>query len=292
MKRFREVVQSGQFSISTELTLKKESTVGDINRQVDALGGMVDGIQVADNPWSWTQMSAISAASLLLRSGVDPITTLSCRDKNRIALHSELVGLRAMGVTSLLLMRGRGIPNDHPLQAEAVFDTSGQELVEMANDLNADPGIDRDEMFFIGTTARVFRPGENWKSKMLKVRSKSGAQFLQTQLCFNPNIIRRYIEALVREKLTWKYSVIVSLAVLPSVETVIWLMKNLPDAKIPVNLAKRIESAADPALEGIKICSELMQEISEIPGISGVNLMTMGDPESIVKAIKASGLRA
>jgi len=292
LKLFRDVVQSGKFSISTELTLKKESTVGDINRQAEALGEMVDGIQVVDNPWSWTHMSAVSAASLLLRSGVDPITTLTCRDRNRIALQSELVGLRAMGVTSVLLKRGQHIPKNHPLQASNVFDTTGLELLKMTNELNEDRSINQGETFFIGTTARAFRPGEKWKSNALKIRARAGARFLQTQLCFNTNIIRRYLEALIREKLTWKYSVIISLAVLPSVETVTWLLKNLPDTQIPINLARRLESAADPGREGIMICAELMQEISEIPGVSGINLMTMGDPESIVEAIKASGLRA
>lgn len=292
MKRFRDAVQSNKFSITAELTLKKESTANDINRQVDALGAMVDGIQVTDNPWSWTQMSAVSAASLLLRRDVDPITIMTCRDRNRIALQSDMVGLRAMGVTSILLTRGQRVPGDHQLEATAVFDTTGRELVRMANDLNEDPSTAADEKFFIGTGARAFPPGNQWAAKSLKARSQAGARFLQTQLCLNTNIINKYVEALVKEKLTWKYAVIVSLAVIPSVATVLWLMKNLPDAKIPISLGKRIESAADPALEGIKICAELMQEISEIPGVSGVNLMTVGDPISITEAIKASGLRS
>ena len=291
MKRFRDTVQSGKFSLSTERTLKREPSADDINRQVDALDGLVDGIQVADNPWPWSQMSALSAASLLLRRGVDPIAVLSCRDRNRIALQSDLLGLRAMGVTSIVTTRGQMIPKNHPVQATAVLDTTGLELLALANDLNQDPFISPQERFLIGAMARVFRPGDNWKSKSPKAKAKAGARFLQSQLCFNTNIIRRYVEALIREKLTWKYPLIISLAVLPSVETLVWLLKYLPDTKIPVNLAKRFESAADPAREGIRICAELMQEISEIPGVSGVNLMTMGDPASIVEAIKASGLR-
>ena len=291
MKRFRDVIQGGKFSLSPELPLKRESSAADMDRQLDALDGLVDGIQVADNPWPWSQMSALSAASLLLRRGVDPIAVLSCRDRNRIALQSDLLGLRAMGVTSIVTTRGQMIPKNHPVQATAVLDTTGLELLALANDLNQDPFINPQERFFIGAMARVFRPGDDWKSKSPKAKAKAGARFLQSQLCFNTNIIRRYVEALIREKLTWKYPLIISLAVLPSVETLVWLLKYLPDTKIPVALAKRFESAADPAREGIRICAELMQEISEIPGVSGVNLMTMGDPASIVEAIKASGLR-
>ena len=123
-------------------------------------------------------------------------------------------------------------------------------------------------------------------------RAIAGAQFLQTQLCFSADIVRTYVEALVREKATWKYSIIVSLAVLPSVETAIWVKKNLSDSKIPPSVMKRLTNADDAEAEGVQICAELMQEISQIPGVSGINLMSMGNTEAIPAAIKASGLRA
>jgi methylenetetrahydrofolate reductase (NADPH) len=86
--------------------------------------------------------------------------------------------------------------------------------------------------------------------------------------------------------------VIVSLAVLPSANAAIWFKKNMPAVNIPMKLVERLDGASNPEFEGVKICSELMQEISEIPGVSGVNLMTMGDPDSIPAVIKASGLRS
>jgi methylenetetrahydrofolate reductase (NADPH) len=96
----------------------------------------------------------------------------------------------------------------------------------------------------------------------------------------------------VRLNLTWKYAVIISLTVLPSVEAAIWLKRNMRQAKIPSRLVERLENVADAELEGIRMCAELMQEISEIPGVSGINLMTAGNPEAIPAAIKASGLRS
>ena len=291
MRTFREAVQGKEFSISAELSLRREFTARDVHRQIDVLGEMVDGIQVTDNPWSWVQMSAVAAAGLVLQKGIDPIPWLTCRDRNRIALQSDLVGLRAMGVTSVLLTRGQPVASDHQIKAKTVFDTTGRELVAMANALNDDPSLGPAEELFIGTGARAFRAGAKWQAKSLKARADAGARFVQTQLCFNTDIIRPFIEALVRTKLTWKYAVIISLAVLPSVKTAIWLKENMREVKIPVRLVERLRDAVDAELEGVKICSELMQEISEIPGVSGVNLMTMGNPESIPAAIKASGLR-
>jgi methylenetetrahydrofolate reductase (NADPH) len=292
LRKYREAVQSKDFSISAELSLRQDFTAIDVHRQVDTLADMVDGIQVTDNPWSWVQMSAVAAASLVLQKGFDPIPWLSCRDRNRIALQSDLIGLRAMGVSSVLLTRGAQVPGHHQLKAKTVFDTSGHDLVAMAQALNDDPSTGPGEDLFIGTGGRAFRPGKKWQAKSLKARADAGARFIQTQLCFNTGIIRAFVDALVRTKLTWKYAVIVNLAVLPSSKTALWMKKNMREVQIPASLGERLQSAADPELEGIKICAGLMQEISEIPGVSGVNLMTMGNPDSIPAAIKASDLRS
>jgi len=292
LRTFREAVQSNDFSISAELTLRQEYTAADVYRQADALAGLVDGVQVTDNSWSWVQMSPLAAASLLMQRDIDPIPLLTCRDRNRIALQSDLAGLRAMGVTSLLLTRGHRVPKDHHLQAATVFDTTGRELVAMAHAMDDDPSIGPEQQFFIGTGARVFLPGINWRAESLRARADAGAQFLQTQLCFNIDTIKAYVEALVRAKLTWNYSVIVSLAALPSAKTARWLKDNLTDSRIPDWVIEKLEAAPDPEREGIRICAELIQEISAIAGVSGVNLMAMGDAKAIPAAIRASALRS
>jgi len=292
LRKFRDAVQGKDFSISAELSLRREFTASDVHRQVDTLGEIVDGIQVTDNPWSWVQMSAVAAASLVLQRGIDPIPWLTCRDRNRIALQSDLLGLRAMGVSSVLLTRGQAVSKDHQVEAVTVADTTDRQLVAMARTLNEDASLGKEEELFIGTGARLFRAGAKWQAESLKARADAGARFLQTQLCLNTDIIRAYIDALVRTKLTWKYAVIITLAVLPSAKTAIWMKKNMREVKIPVPLVERLQDADDAEFEGIKICAELMQEISEIPGVSGINLMTMGNPESIPAAIKASGLRS
>ena len=290
MRKFKDALQSDGLSISAELTLTQESRAADIQLQAKAFAGLVDGLQVTDQAWSWIQMSPTAAASLLLQNDIDPIPLLTCRDRNRIALQSDLTGLRALGVTSLLLTRGHRVPKDHHLAASTVFDTTGRELIAMASSMNDQAGIEAGEAFFIGTGARMFRPGINWRAESLNARAAAGAQFLQTQLCFNIDLIRHYLDSLVRAKLTWKYSVIVSLAVLPSVKTALWIKDNLVDSRIPDEVMARLEQSQEPESEGVKICAELMQEITRIPGVSGINLMTLGDAGAIAAAIKASGL--
>jgi len=292
VKTFREAVQGEKFTLTAELTLSRRSSADDVRRQADILGRYVDAVQVTDNPYAWVQMSATSAAGILVNHGIDAVPILTCRDRNRIALESDLLGLRAMGVTSLILTRGHKVPKKHVVQGANVFDMTGKELIALASSMGEDEELPPGRAFFIGTGSRIFRPNPGWQAESLTERAAAGARFLQTQLCFNLDILRHYMQAMVEAKLTWRYSVIVCLAVLPSAVTAQWVKKNLSDSRIPKPLIARLQDAADPAAEGVRICAELMQEISEIPGVSGVNLMTTGDMDAIPAAIEASGLRS
>ena len=283
MTTFRKAVQGEGFAISAELTIGKESTADDIRRQADSLAGLVDGIQVTDNPYAWVQMSALAASTILVDHGFDPVPIMTCRDRNRLALQSDLVGLQAVGVENVMLMRGHRVPKDHSVPASTVFDLTGQELIALAASLDGD--------FFIGTGARLFRPGPRWQAESLVRRAKAGAQFLQTQICFNMDVLQRYIKQFLAVGLERDYSVMVSLSPLPSATTARWVRKHLSDSRIPAEVIRRLEGAADPEQEGIRICAEMMQQIAEIPGFSGVNLMTTGDPAALRETIRASGLK-
>lgn len=289
MKTFREALQRNDFTLTAELTLRRDSTSRDIAKQADLFRGKVDGIQVTDNPLAWVHMSAVSAASLLLQNDMDPIPILSCRDRNRIALQSDLLGLRALGVTSLLLMRGRRVPKKHALHASTVFDLSGLELIAMANAMNEE--IDGQvPSFLIGTGTKVHRARKGWQAEPLQARAQAGAQFVQTQLCYNRQILRHYMDRLIQARATWQYSVVVSLTPFPSADTARWMKEQMSDSKIPMGIIRRLEQAKDPEAEGVRICAEAMQEISEIPGISGIHLLSTGSPELLVAAIDAAGL--
>ena len=289
MKTFREAVQGEQFTLTAELTLKRGTTADEVRRQADVLARYVDAVQVTDNPYAWVQMSAVSAAAILLGHGIDPLPILTCRDRNRIAVESDLLGLRALGVTSLILTRGHKVPKRHAVPAANVFDISGRDLIALAAAFEEEDSSAKG--FFIGTGARVIRPKADWTADSLGARAAAGARFLQTQLCFNMDILRQYMRAMVEARLTWRYSVVVSLAVLPSAVTAQWVKQNMSDSRIPKPVIQRLEKASDPGQEGIRICAELMQEVAEIPGVSGINLMTTGDEAAIPAAIEASGLR-
>lgn len=291
MRTFRQATQSGAFTITADLTLQGLSGSDDVARQVDLLGPCVDAIQVSDHAWNAVQMSCLAAASLVLRQGVDPIATLTCRDRNRIALYRDMLGLRALGVTSILISRGPEIASNQPFKAQAVFDTSVAQLIAMATGFKElDPPVP-DKEFYIGVGAKVLRAHDGWDAKSLRERSGAGARFLQLQLCFNLDMLRQYMQSLIARRLTWDCSVIVTLAPLPSAEAARWMKKHVGGARITRAVIDRLEAAADPKREGVEICAEWMREIAAIPGVGGIHLMSMGSPESIKASIVASGLR-
>ncbi len=256
--------------------------------QAELFMDRVDAVQVLDNPLAWVHMSPVAAAALLLEAGLDPVPTLTCRDRNRIALMSDLLGLRALGVESLVLWRGRRVGPNHALHPSTVFDMTGRELIAMAAGLSEEiPG----PRFLIGAGARVQRVRPNWTGESLSARCAAGAGFLQTQLCFDVDLLRHWLEALVGLRLTWRSSVVVSLAVLPSAKTARWVSEQMSDSAIPEHIIGRLESAADPLAEGVAICAETMRAVAALPGVSGIHLVSTGDPGAVAAAIDRSGLR-
>ena len=285
---FRESAQSETFTITAELTLRRETTADDVRRQAGMLGPWVDAIQVSDNPYAWVQMSSLSASAILVEQGIDPVPIMTCRDRNRLALAGDLAGLKALGVSSVMLIRGHRVPPNHSVKASTVFDLTGRELIELAAGMK-DPGAAQG--FYIGTGGRVFRPNRGWRGESLLSRSDSGARFVQTQMCFNVEMLRHYMKRFRASGLAERYAVMVSLSPLPSAETAKWVKENMGDSRIPADLVQRLAGADDPEHEGILICAERMREMARIKGISGVCLMTTGNPEAIPEAIRESGLR-
>ena len=291
MKTFHAAIRTQAFTLTGQLKLADGTTPAELLEQAELLRPYVDAVQVTDNPSGLVHMSPLAAASLLLQAGIDPIVQLSCRDRNRIALQSELLGAAAIGVSSLLLQRGDKLPKDYQPKTKQVFDIGAKRLVGAAKAIQQDPRLANAEKLFIGTIALAFDPAVNWKPSALLGRSDAGARFIQTQLCFDVDALRRYVRKLSAAKLTHRVHVIVSLGTLPSADAARWLQQNLRGSVMPKAVIKRLEQARDPEQEGISICAELLQQVAEIPGVDGANVVTPGDLETVPAAIQASGLR-
>ena len=290
MKRFQDAIRSQPLTVTADLALDRRTDVDEIRRQARLLGPLVDAIQVPDAHDGRLQMSVLAAASILLGEGVDPLVHLTGRDRNCIALENDLLGLGAMGVTSLLLTRGEELPSGYKPPTRQVLELSGEDLVTTALQLGEDESIVAAPEFCIGTAATVFAPKKAWTPKSLLARADAGVAFIQTQVCFNMKALRRYMTHLVESRLTWRCAVVVSLAVLPDAASARLMRQHLHGTVMPEKVVQRIAQAADPEQEGIRLAVEKIQRLREMPGVSGVNLMTQGPPELIAATIQAAGL--
>ena len=291
MKTFHAAIRTQAFTLTGQLKLANETTPAELLEQAELLNPYVDAVQVTDNPNGEVHMSPLAAASLLLQAGIDPIVQLSCRDRNRIALESELLGAAAIGVSSLLLQRGDKLPKGYGPKTKQVYDIGAKRLVGTARAIQQDARIAHAEKLFIGTIALAFDPAADWKPSALLGRSDAGARFIQTQLCFDVDALRRYVRKLSAAKLTHRVHVVVSLGTLPSADAARWLQQNMRGSVMSKAVIKRMEQARDPEQEGVNICAELLQQVAEIPGVDGANVATPGEIETLPAAIQASGLR-
>jgi methylenetetrahydrofolate reductase (NADPH) len=290
LRTFRDAIRTRPFTVTADLALDRATDAAAVRRQARLLAPLVDAIQVPDAHDGRLQMSGLAAAAILLGEAIDPLVHLTGRDRNRIALENDLLGLGALGVTSLLLTRGEELPAGYKPPTRQVLELSGEDLVTTAVQLGEDESIRAVPGFCVGTAATVFAPKAGWTPKSLLARVDAGVAFVQTQVCFNMKALRRYMEHLVSARLTWRCAVVVSLAVLPDAASARLLRQHLHGTVMPEKLVQRIAQAADPELEGIRVCAEKIQRLREIPGVSGVNLMTPGPAELLVEAISAAGL--
>ncbi len=286
---FKDSLKTKDFVVTAHVNLAEVPDADSLLRQGEILRPAVDAVQLPDS--TQMHMSGVAAAALLIQQGIDPIVHMNCRDRNRIALHKDLMGAAALGVTSILVMRGKKIPDIKKLGVRTVYDIPALEFMAYVQSLKQDEDMSLVPEFLVGANAEIFDPEADWTPKNLIRKCDAGANFVQLQICFDLDVARNYMARIVASKLTHKASFIMALAPLPSADVARWVRDNVKGALVPEPIIERLERASDPELEGIEICAELMRELATIPGVSGANLLSLGRLETIPAAIEASGVR-
>jgi methylenetetrahydrofolate reductase (NADPH) len=256
----------------------------------------VDAINATDGSGANCHMSSVAVCALLTRVGYSPILQISCRDRNRIAIQGDILGAAAMGVANLLCLTGDGVQaGDHP-QAKPVFDLDCMSLTEIARRLR-DEGrfesgraLTRRPKVFLGAVENPFAPPYDWRPLRLAKKIAAGAQFIQTQYCFDVPRLRQFMTQLDDLGLLDSIFILVGVGPLPSARTAEWLRHHVAGVHIPDAVVQRLAGAAKPKAEGRQICIELIQEIREIKGVSGVHVMAYRQEEAVAEVIDASGV--
>lgn len=237
-------------------------------------------------------MAGLAAASLLIADGIDPVLHIASRDQNRIAIRSELLGAVAIGVTSLVLERGDRVsgrlrPRAKTSKPAKVGSVKMLKVAKRLSDYQLQQG---EPELNLGTLATVVEPAVDWQPQALNTKADGGARFVQSRLCADAGLLRRYVAALVETQFIHRCQIIVSVPVLPSGEAARWINEHRRTDVIPQSVIRRLDAAVSPELEGVDIAAELLRELRGIPGISGANFVTQGDINTIPAAIDAANL--
>jgi methylenetetrahydrofolate reductase (NADPH) len=292
--RFERVLRAGGFAVTTELAPPDSADPEDVYRRARVFDGYVDAINATDGSGANCHMSSIAVCALLTRVGYAPIMQISCRDKNRIAIQGDILGGAAMGVCNMLCLTGDGVQaGDHP-QAKPVFDLDCVSLLDIARTLRDDHHFQSGRKItfaprvFFGAAENPSGLPHDWRALRLAKKVAAGAQFIQTQYCYDLALLEGFMDQVEALGLDGKVFILVGVGPLRSAKTAEWMRKNVPGMHVPDALIARLAGAKDQAREGREICIELIQTIREMRGVHGVHIMAYRQEESVAEIVDRS----
>lgn len=294
--RLERVLRSGEFVVTAELAPPDSALAEDVYERARLFDGYVDGMNATDGSGAHCHMSSVAMCALLTNVGYSPVLQISCRDKNRIAIQGDVLGAAAMGVSNVLCLSGDGVQvGDHP-EARPVFDLDSMSLLETirimrdeSRFLSGRP-ISSPPQMFLGAAENPSAPPLDYRPYRLAKKIAAGAQFIQTQYVFDIEQLRTFMAKSRDLGLLEKCFIIPGVGPLASARTALWIRNNVPGINIPDTIIKRLEAAQEPKQEGRKICVELIQQIREIEGVSGVHVMAYRQEEAVGEIIQQSGV--
>lgn len=289
--KLEQVLSAGKFAVTSELGPPATGDADNIRKKAEYCRGFVDGVNLTDNQTAIVRMSSISAAAIVISCGLEPVVQMVCRDRNRIAMQSDILGAAALGVKNILLLSGdHQTFGNHP-ESKNVYDLDSMNLIAMVKKMRDEkqflsgvPIKDHEPRMFIGAVANPFADPLEFRVVRLAKKVEAGADFVQTQCIFDIPRFTKWMNMVVEEGLHEKVYIMGGITPVKSHKALIYMKEKVAGMSIPDELIKRMESASDPKEEGVKICLETIEAIRGIKGVSGVHLMPIGW-ESITSVI-------
>ncbi len=293
----QSLLDEKKFVVTAEITPKLTANPDDILRQAQPLKGIADAVNVTDGAGARVAMSSLAVSALLVQDGIEPVLQMTCRDRNRIAIAADLIGASALGIHNLLALTGDDPKTGDEPDAKPVFDLNSGNIIELAQGLSGEGktasgrDLSTSASLFVGAADAPFDPPAEWQPKGLLEKIESGAQFVQTQFCFEPDVLKRYLGRLEDFGVLDKTFLIVGVGPIASARSARWMNENLFGVTVPEKTIKRLDDADDEAAEGLKVGVELIQACQEMPGVSGVHVMAAAQGASrSAEVIEASGV--
>ncbi|NLU49462.1 MAG: methylenetetrahydrofolate reductase [Syntrophomonadaceae bacterium] len=294
--KLERILQSGSFAVTAEVGPPKSCNAAFVRKKGNLLRGYADAFNVTDNQTAIVRMSSIAAGIVLQQEGLEPVIQMTCRDRNRIALQSDVLGVAALGIPNILCLTGDHQSfGNHP-EAKNVFDLDSIQLIHTVRTMR-DEGrfICGEEMkvrpdVFIGCVENPFADPFPFRVTRLKKKIEAGAQFVQTQCVLEMERFRRFMEMVCEQGLHERAAVLAGVMPIKSARMARYMQKNVAGMMVADDICERLEKAQDVQEEAINIVVEQIAQIREIPGVRGIHIMAVAWEEVVPEIVRRAGL--
>lgn len=294
---FERACASGNFVVTVEIAPPDSADPSTLLARANRFAGLVDAINITDGAGGNCHMSSTAAAAILVTHKYTPVCQIVCRDRNRIAVQGDILGAAALGVRNILCLTGDDVSQgDHP-ESKPVFDLDSVSLLAIAcrmrdrAEFASGRRIEVAPDLFLGATANPFVPPHEDRIYNLEKKIAAGAQFIQTQFCFDTDRLQRFMAAVRARGLHRRAAIIVGVGTLSSAKMLRWMAHHVPGVHVPESMIARIEAAKDQRAEGLEILVETIRALRAVDGVAGVHLMGHRNEEILAEAIRRSGVR-
>lgn len=312
------ILRAGHFAVTGELGPPQSADGAVIREKAQLLKGYCDAANITDNQTAIVRMSSIGAGTILVQEGLEPVIQMTARDRNRLAIQSDLLGAYALGMRNLLCLTGDHQQfGNHPT-AKNVFDIDSLQMVHMVSDMRdehvfqcGDAFKGQEPRFFVGAAAAPFADPIDFRPIRLAKKVQAGANFIQTQLVYDVPAFERYMSKVRELGLPEKVFILAGVGPLKSPGMARYMKNNVPGILVPDELIERMTAAGAPwagkkkdeltaddkrervqawRQEGIQICIELIQQLRQIEGVAGVHIMAIEWEEAVKPIVEGAGL--
>lgn len=292
------MLRSGRFAVTAELAPLDTSDQQAVLEKALVLSEVCDAINVTDASGAHVHMSSLAACAVLTHSDYEPVFQMGCRDRNRIAQQGDLLGAAALGIKNVLCLTGDGVQAGDQPQAKPVFDLDSMQLLTTARIMRdqamflSGRKIDVPPRLFLGAAENPFVPPYEMRALRLAKKIAAGADFIQTQYCFDVLMFKRFMKRVQEMGLHEQVFILVGVGPLRSAKSAEWMRGNVPGVHIPDAVVERLRKtpAAQQREEGLQICIEIIEQVRQIEGVHGVHVMAYRQEETVAELILRTGL--
>ncbi len=294
--RLESVLDKGKFAVTCECGPPKSADGNVIREKAKLLKGNADASNITDNQTAIVRLSSMAAATILLQEGIEPIMQMTCRDRNRIGIQSDLLGAAAVGIKNVLCLTGDHQKfGNHP-QSKGVFDLDSIQMIDMVKRMRDEKKFQSGEemdvppKLFIGAAENPFADPFEFRVARLEKKVVAGADFIQTQGIYDVERFEKWMAGIREKGLDKKVHILGGVIPFKSSGAAKYIAKKVPGMLVPKDMLERMKKAQDAKAEGVKIAVETIEALKKIEGVHGVHVMAIEWEEKVHDIVEKAGL--